>query len=125
MRESEFWRHRVLPALPLDVFARRIEDSSGNLGTFDVFLARDGRAAWLELKVAGPNEKPNIRAGQPAFAEQCVRAKIPCGYLVGSPKGQVRLLGPRTTGADWREHLVARWVGMDTEALFGFLWGDR
>jgi hypothetical protein len=116
MTEAEFWS-KIRKRMPRGVFARRIEDSSGNLGTFDTFVACDGRSAWMELKAAGPNAKPDLRPGQASFAAQCFDAGIPAAYLVGSPNGVVRMIGPGTTGDDWRQHLVARWDHLDVPAI--------
>lgn len=121
MKEALFWgliRHRMPPGW----FVRRIEDASGNLGTYDTFLAHRGWGqAWLELKVAGPNAKPDLRRGQPAFGAGLHAAGVPCGYLVGSPSGKVRLIGPLTTGDDWRDHLVAEWREIDVPSILTHL----
>lgn len=125
MNEAFFWglvRHRMPPGW----FTRRIEDKSGNLGTYDLFLAhRDWGQAWLELKVAGPDAKPELRKGQPAFGAGLHAAGVPCGYLVGSPNGKVRLIGPLTLGDDWREHLVAEWTHLDVPAVLTALFRPR
>lgn len=121
MREADLWE-RVRKRLPDDVFARRIEDASGNLGTFDTFLAqRDRGAAWLELKVAGRRAKPDLRPGQPAFAAQCFDVGVPAAYLVGSRCGYARLIGPMTNGEDWRDHVVAEWQIIDVRAILAAL----
>lgn len=123
MREAEFW-DKVRRGIPGGWMVRRIEDSSGNLGTFDTFLGRRRLSGWLELKVAGPNAKPDLRPGQPAFGRQCVDAQIPAAYLVGSPQGSVRLIGPLTTGPDWRDHLIARWDSLDVPAVLSALFSE-
>lgn len=120
MRESEFWA-RCRKSMPAGMMARRIEDRSGNLGTYDLFLAMDGRAAWLELKVAGPNAQPAIRSGQPAFGRECFDAGVPSGYLVGSSCGHVRLLSPLARKDTWRDHLVASWDEIDMRAVWDAL----
>lgn len=63
----------------------------------------------MELKVAGPGAKPTLRPGQDTFAGMLMDAGVPCGYLVGSKCGALRLIGGRTTGADWREHVLGQW----------------
>jgi hypothetical protein len=116
MTEADFWG-RIRKKLPRRVFARRIEDNSGNLGTFDTFVGLNGRSAWMELKVAGPNAKPDLRPGQPSFAAQCFDAGIPAAYVIGSSDGSVRMVGPHTIGSDWRDHLICRWSALDVPAL--------
>lgn len=117
MLESEFWA-KCRKTIPKAMMARRIEDRSGNLGTFDTFLAMGGVSGWLELKVAGPNAKPNIRPGQPAFARECFDAGVPAAYLVGSDSGRVRLLHPLTREHDWREHLIMDWDYLDMREIW-------
>jgi hypothetical protein len=115
--EAKFWG-AIRKQIPSDWFVRRIEDASGNLGTFDTYLAHATYGqGWLELKVGGPNEKPDLRKGQPAFAHGLVQAGVPCGYLVGSMNGEVRLIGPMTIGEDWRHHLIRRWPRLDVPAV--------
>lgn len=103
--------------LPARMMRRRIEDASGNKGTWDLFLAMGGHANWLELKCEGPNAKPALREGQPAFGRNLFDAGLTSGYLVGSPNGTVRLIGQLTTGADWRDHLIWRRDKMDKETV--------
>lgn len=120
MRESEFWQ-RVRRQLPKDMFHRRIEDASGNAGTWDTFFARNGRSAWIELKVAGPNAKLNLRPGQAPFGKALFDAGIPAAYLVGSTGGTVRMIGPCTDGVDWRDHLIERWDRLDVAEVLRLL----
>lgn len=108
MTESDFWQ-KIQPKLPGGLFYRRIEDASGNLGTYDTFLAGDGKATWFDLKVAGPNAKPKLRPGQPAFGAEAWAAGIPAWYLVASDNGYVRLIDARTNGTNWWGYLVASW----------------
>jgi hypothetical protein len=103
---------------------RRIEDASGNLGTFDVFMAakadwpeRPAQAAWVELKVAGPNAQPIMRMGQPAFGHDLLVAGVPAYVLVGHPDGSVRLLRGDTKGEDWLESLIGRYQTLDDTLL--------
>jgi hypothetical protein len=115
-REKDVW-DRFKQHLP-PMFSRRIEDASGNLGTYDTFLARNGRSAWLELKFAGPNAKPDLRPGQAAFGLALSNEKIPCGYLIGHGDGSIRVIGPRLMDpADWRDHLEFRRDVLDAEAV--------
>lgn len=121
MLECEFWG-KVRPKIPRPWIARRIEDSSGNLGTYDTFMACKGfPSLWLELKVANPKAKPKLRAGQPAFGRMLFDAGVPCAYLVGSDNGYVRLIGPLTTGADWRDHLMGEWDSLDMRKVLSRL----
>jgi hypothetical protein len=125
VREAEFWA-QIRRGMPTGWFVRRIEDASGNLGTYDTFLAHRGWGqAWMELKVAGPNAKPDLRKGQPAFGQGLDAAGVPCAYLVGSPNGRVRMIGPHTTGDDWREHLIAEWPALDVPAVLTALFRAR
>lgn len=78
-----------------------------NKGTFDLFVACGGKVAWVELKVAGPNAKPTVRAGQPGFGAMMALAGVPAVVLVGHPDGGWRLLKGSTTGDDWRECVLA------------------
>jgi hypothetical protein len=103
--------------LPSSIMRRRIEDASGNLGTWDLFLAAGGRANWLELKCDGPNAKPKLRPGQASFGRNLFDAGLTSGYLVGSPNGTVRLIGQLTVGEDWRDHLIWTRTAMDRETV--------
>lgn len=123
MTEAEFWA-KVRANFPPGWMKRRIEDASGNLGTFDLFFGRRDLCGWLELKVAGPNARPKLRPGQPSFGADCFDAGIPAGYLVGSPDGQVRLIGPLTRGHDWREHLIMRWPTLDMQQVLLMLFDN-
>jgi hypothetical protein len=91
-----------------DAVFRRIEDASGNLGTFDAWIVIRGHVAVTELKVAGPNAKPDMRRGQPAFGSDWTRAGGRAWVLVGHPDGSLRLLRGDTLGEDWRDCLVRR-----------------
>lgn len=125
MRESEFWG-QIRKQIDQSWFVRRIEDASGNLGTYDTYLAHKGWGqAWLELKVAGPNAQPDLRKGQPAFGAGLHAAGVPCGYLVGSPNGRVRLIGPLTTGADWRHHVIDSWPDLRVNEVLTALFRPR
>lgn len=103
--------------LPSGMMIRRIEDRSGNLGTYDTFLAYMGHATWLELKHAGPNAKPKLRPGQRAFGRNLFDAGLQSGYLTGSRDGTVRLIGQLTSEHDWRDHLIFRRDAMDKETV--------
>lgn len=118
--EAAVWA-RLKKHKPADVWARRVEDASGNLGTADVFLARAGRAAWIELKHEGPNAKPSLRPGQAAFMVEARKAGLGCGYLIGHRDGSGRLIaGDMMDEKQWREHLVARFDSLDEDAI-GFV----
>lgn len=96
---------------------RRIEDASGNLGTYDGFCALKGWPAWVECKLAGPRAKPALRPGQMAFAHDAWAAGVPAWILIGHPDGSCRLIDGRTDGDDWREHLVLRCSRLDAELI--------
>jgi len=107
-----------------DAIYRRIEDASGNLGTFDTFMhARTsfpnwpGTASWVELKVAGPNAKPAMRPGQTAFGHDLIMAGCPAYVLVGHADGSVRVLRGDTNGEDWFECLIGRYPALDDDVL--------
>lgn len=114
MLESQFWE-KVRKAWAPGWMLRRIEDRSGNLGTFDTYYGRFERNGWLELKVAGPNAAFEPRRGQPAFAVDCHKAGIQSAWLVGSPNGLMRLIHPLSIGPDWRDHLL--WSGPITDVM--------
>lgn len=116
MTESDFWQ-KIRPKLPPGLFYRRIEDASGNLGTYDTFLAGHGRATWFDLKIAGPNARPTLRPGQPAFGAELWEAGIPAWYLVASNNGYVRLIDARTNGRDWWNHVVSSWDRVSKETV--------
>jgi hypothetical protein len=104
-----------------DAVFRRIEDASGNLGTFDGFLMVMGRAAWVELKVAGPNAKPKMRRGQPAFGSDILAAHGEAWVLVGHPDGSLRLLFGDTTGEDWHDKLHLRFDRLTVDVIEAML----
>ena len=103
--------------LPPKMMRRRIEDASGNLGTWDTFLSMGGKSNWLELKHEGPMAKPQLRPGQAAFGRDLFDAGLRSGYLVGSTDGSVRLIGQLTMGGDWREHLIFKREAMDADTV--------
>jgi hypothetical protein len=111
LRELVRWRwgHRAL--------YRRIEDASGNLGTFDVWLLIEGRWAVVELKVDGPNAAPRMGKGQPAFGSSVLSAGGEAWVLVGHPDGSLRLLRGDTTGKDWRDRLVRRYDRLTVDVI--------
>lgn len=114
--EAAVWA-KLRRHLPARMMRRRIEDASGNLGTWDLYLAMGGHSNWTELKCEGPNAKPSLRAGQAAFGRNLFDAGFTSGYIVGSPDGSVRLIGMLTTGDDWRDHLIWRRPAMDKETV--------
>ena len=83
---------------------RRIEDASGNLGTFDVHVIIEGRAIWIELKeTETPGAKPDMRRGQPAFGRRAQRAGAAASVLVANKRdATIRIIEGCTTGDDWR-----------------------
>lgn len=99
-----------------DAVYRRIEDTA-NLGTFDSMLIVKGQMAWIEMKVAGPNAKPDMRPGQPGFGRQWLIAGGLAWVLVGHKDGSLRLIWGDTTGEDWRDQLVGRYDKLTPELL--------
>jgi hypothetical protein len=83
----------------------RVENVAA-IGTFDVFFGTPLGSGWIELKVCGPNAKPDVRPGQPGFGERCYKAGVPAHYLCGSNAGYIKLLDGRCMGPDWREWMV-------------------
>lgn len=116
MTESDLWKS-IRTKLPSGLFFRRIEDSSGNLGTYDTFMALDGKSTWFDLKIAGPNAKPTLRPGQMAFGMECWNSGIPAYYVIGSDTGLLRLVDARTNGGDWRNHLVLSFPRVTGQAV--------
>lgn len=112
---------KLLRGMEVRTAYRRIEDASGNLGTHDSFIAVDGRAIWCELKVAGPNAKPDIRPGQSAFGVMMMRAGISSCFMVGHPDGSLRLISVFCEGDDWRDHLICRFDALTEEVIWRML----
>lgn len=102
------------------VMLHRVENTAA-MGTFDTFFGTPAGSGWIELKITGPNAKPQMRPGQPAFGLVCKRAGVPAHVLCSSHKGELKLLNGWTTGDDWRDHLVMRADLGDKEAVRGVL----
>jgi hypothetical protein len=120
-RETEVWRSFVAH-LPRAVMRRRIEDSSGALGTWDTFLGRDGRCAWIELKYTETvRTKPLLRKGQYAFGLQLERCGVPGCYVVGSGDGKVRIINHLYPGDDWEPWVDEQWPSMERQRIHGLL----
>jgi len=83
----------------------RVENYLGS-GTFDTWTGMLAFGGWIELKVCGPNAKPDMRDGQPAFGYRCKAAHVPAHVLCCSKDGYIKLLNGWTTGPDWRDHMV-------------------
>ena len=115
--EAEVWAS-VKRELPGYVMARRIEDSSGALGTWDVWIGWNQRSGWLELKhTNGPGERPKLRPGQAAFGADLISAMVPGLYLVGDRQGTVRVLSRGYDGEDWRKSLMSHYKIWDKYAM--------
>lgn len=114
--EREVWA-ALRKAMPLDALARRIEDASGNLGTWDTFVAWNGHAGWIELKHAGPKAKLDLRPGQLAFGRDLFDHAVPGAYLAGARDGSFRMIGRLTDGDDWARHMIGRWTRIDPETV--------
>ncbi len=121
--ERDVWA-RVKRCVPADVWGKRLEDASGDLGTFDVVLMRKRRAMWIELKFGGPNAKPDMRKGQAAFAMKGRKYGVKCVVIMGHPDGSCRIIDGVTTGEDWRDHLLSRWDEITEERMKKLIdWG--
>jgi len=105
MTESQL--HKLLKKRDPKSFMHRIENVAA-LGTFDTYYAKGGRSGWIELKIAGPNAKPEMRSGQPGFGERLRKQGIPAHVLCCSKSHELKLLNGWVLGDDWREHLVMR-----------------
>jgi hypothetical protein len=119
--EAAVWQ-KFRQSLPRGVWGKRIEDSSGDLGTWDTILMAGGRSAWIELKhTVTMRRKPELRPGQLAFGLRLEQHDIPGFYLCGSCDGKVRILSRNYNGLDWKEALVETWDGMPDTAISGLM----
>jgi len=98
------------------LFWHRVENVVA-IGTFDAFLGTPWGGGWVELKIAGPAAKPDVRPGQPGFGMRCKEAGIPAHILCCSNKGYVKLLEGECIGEDWEAHLVGTAQLGDLEAM--------
>lgn len=122
-REAEVWK-AFREALPREVMVRRIEDASGNLGTWDVWLGYMRRGMWVELKHDETVlRRPKLRKGQYAFGLELEAAKVPGCYICGSSDGKVRIISHLYDGEDWESSLIEIWDGMSQENVRGLLEG--
>ena len=120
-RESEVWA-KLKAALPAEVMAKRIEDASGDLGTWDTWLGCRGWGMWIELKhTETVNRKPKQRPGQYAFGARLSEAKVSGCYIVGSSDGKVRIINQLWYGDDWKEYLIETWDEMSEANVRGLL----
>lgn len=94
----------------------RVENAVAQ-GTFDTFIGSSIGCGWIELKVAGPNAKPQMRPGQPGFGAKMLRAGVPAHVIACSKRGEVRLMRGETMGDDWRDHVLMRCDLRDMEAM--------
>lgn len=92
-----------------------------NVGTFDNWICVGGVPAWVELKVCGPNAKPDMRPGQPGFGYRMLKAGVRAVVLCGSGDGSWKLLRGDTVGSDWREKLIARGDVVDEDVVHAIL----
>lgn len=107
--------------VPSYIMWRRIEDSSGSLGTPDIILMGNGKCLWVEAKFGGPNAKPQMRAGQSAFAFETWKVNIPTLVLMGHPDGSAKLIDGRTVGDDWKDWLICRTSRLSLQFAQGIL----
>ena len=87
-------------------FYSRVENTLS--GGFPDTLFSAGRLVLCELKVAGPNAKPDMRPGQPGFGYSVLSSGQPSFILIGHPDGSCRLLWGDCVGDDWRDRLISR-----------------
>jgi hypothetical protein len=119
--EREVWA-ALKRALPPGLMVRRIEDMSGNLGTWDTWIGCRGWGMWIELKCCETaKRKPKLRPGQYAFGLDLERADVPGCYIVGSGDGKVRVLNRLYDGDDWVKAIEDEWTEMDREKVLGLL----
>ncbi|MCP4466580.1 MAG: hypothetical protein GY813_07515 [Halieaceae bacterium] len=97
-------------------FWLRVENGA-QAGTFDVFIGNRIGCGWIELKLSGPNARPEMRKAQPSFGMQLRKAGIPAHVLTCSDSGELRLLNGWTLGHDWQDHLLARGHLEDLDSL--------
>ena len=102
------------------LFWHRVENVAA-IGTFDVFFGTPWGSGWVELKIAGPKAKPDVRPGQPGFAMRCLAAGVPAHILCCSDKGYVKLLEGICLGSDWEDHLVGTAEFGNAEAMRSLL----
>lgn len=120
-RERDVWEglRRVLPD---EVMTARIEDMSGNLGTWDLWLGCRGWGMWIELKrTETVNRAPSQRPGQYAFGLRLEAAKVGGCYVVGSGDGKVRIINGLWDGGDWKPWVLETWDGFTKENVRGLL----
>jgi hypothetical protein len=119
--EAAVWQ-KLKQSLPIGIWAKRIEDSSGDLGMWDTILMAGGRSAWIELKhTATVRRVPKLRPGQMAFGLGLEQRDIPGFYLCGSSDGMVRILSRDYNGLDWKEALIETWNGMPDTSISGLM----
>lgn len=93
--------------VPNGVMWRRIEDSSGALGTWDSWLGRNSRGGWIEFKhTKTKGERPKQRQGQAAFGYDLSKAGVRGFYVIGSSDGHVRVCNELMLDSDWRKYMI-------------------
>ncbi len=103
--------------IPKGMMVRRIEDQSGNLGTWDVWIGSMGGGVWLEFKhTETVKRKPKQRKGQYAFGCDLTKAGVAGAYVVGSSDNEVRIMGRMMIDDQWQGHLLKRWPDGVTQA---------
>ena len=103
--------------VPKRIMWRRIEDSSGSLGTWDTWLGHDERGGWIEFKhTKTKGAKPKQRAGQAAFGHDLMKSGVKGFYIIGSADGWVRVCSRRMIDVAWPNSLIIKQKNMD-EAL--------
>ena len=118
------YSRRCLPGVSRPSTCEIVENKA-NVGTFDTFIACNRKSAWIELKFAGPNAAPKMRAGQPGFGFRMKAAQQPAVVLIGHADESYRLIAPDTLGPDWRDKLLERGDHLDwtvIERIFNNDW---
>lgn len=120
-KEADVWQ-RFRECLPRGVMARRIEDASGALGTWDCWLGSGRWGMWLEFKfTATDKRKPELRPGQMAFGYDLKAAKVEGRYVVGCGQGNVRILDQLYDGEDWKKSQQEQWLSINEKNVLGLL----
>ena len=109
--------------LPKGLMYRRIEDASGNLGTWDSWIGGPGNwGLWLEFKFTETDRRrPRLRPGQWAFGLDLKAAGQVGFYVVGARKGNIRVLSQEYNGSDWKEAQLEQWLSVNEENVAGLL----
>ena len=64
MRREFYLNKRIRELMPSDVFCMRVENTAMP-GTPDIYIARDGRVAWIESKIISNMHKLKVSVREP------------------------------------------------------------